>query len=715
MIPLGLKGLNTDLPASSLSLEYFNAGKNVRPFKGALRPVPRFIDGSGLPAVSTGGAMVNRVGLGPNFRVSSDQPYVLQACQFTPAGSTYRNIVGWCYVGGNAREFRAWTAEDNTVITIPTTDAAGTDLVEGTFKTSNGHSVSTTNLRADMFVFNECLVLNTGTSIPAYLPAQGARIRDFNHDDSADTPSRLEEPLGWIPHINGEAIYCRTLRPFGGRLVAMHLKGANGTYNEKASVIFSSPIKTLGSLKALQWTATTENSVADDIITETPGVIIDGGQLGSNFIVYKSDCVLSYSEINAPPFVVGRVIQSDDGLACTNCWADIGNNQHIVLGNRGVYIHNGENQKQNVSKDKIQDELLEAVHRGGAYGNTQTVPIVEPFVYRNTVEKETWFCVGEPIGAEYNANNIGTRHAYVYAEETDSWYKRDLTAHDAPISGTSARLTYSRTMWMFEEEVGGELNTWAVNYHSPYLYKLSEDGFAFPGEYKATNGSALSLYASNFQNLAIRRKGYGVRFNDKTLDSIPTVKTMTASYPVCKKPISMAVTVSEKLNPGDNQKFSKGSSSVPLTGTEIDSDLVPKTHSPEVDHKLDFRETGRYFDLVLEPVMLEEQSVPVAVESNSTDTTIQITAPSPDDASTDYGLTLPAIGAPMYVNGSTEVLGFGRVTKNPDDGVYIVVVRGANLTTAATITVGTTIHWQAEHGDFALTGAEFEVKPRGKR
>jgi len=199
------------------------------------------------------------------------------------------------------------------------------------------------------------------------------------------------------------------------------------------------------------------------------------------------------------------------------------------------------------------------------------------------------------------------------------------------------------------------------------------------------------------------------------LDSIPTVKTMTASYPVCKKPISMAVTVSEKLNPGDNQKFSKGSSSVPLTGTEIDSDLVPKTHSPEVDHKLDFRETGRYFDLVLEPVMLEEQSVPVAVESNSTDTTIQITAPSPDDASTDYGLTLPAIGAPMYVNGSTEVLGFGRVTKNPDDGVYIVVVRGANLTTAATITVGTTIHWQAEHGDFALTGAEFEVKPRGKR
>lgn len=495
MIPLGLKGLNTDVPSHALSMENFTGGNNMRAHNGALRGVNSFASETNIV-----------------FTHTTTPSGIYAAVQFTPTGSTYYNIIALAKHGsGDTWRVKAFNQNGSATTTVTN----GTDVTTGTLAHSTTHKPS-------MFIFNECLVLNTGNGKPMYLPAQGATLRNFDSDDEVSTMAILNDPLGWIPNVNGEAIYCSKLRPFGGRLAALSLFGANGTYNERSTVVFSSPILTLGSLKSLQWTATTENSVADDIITETPGAVIDGGQLGSNFIVYKNDSVLAYTEINSEPYVVGRVIQTDDGIIASDCWADIGNNQHIVFGNRGVYIHNGENQKQNVSKNKIQDALYNDLHEAKKE---------QCFLFRHERDKETWICIPTDGSGE------GCDKAYVYAEETDTWYTRDLDNYTS----------------IFTTEISGVVRIFAT---------------------KPTSANLQELHATNVV------AGGTTEFSNNAIETSAHTKTLTAMYPTADATMQAGMISTDKL------------------GTS--ATITMKSFDPSSDHKIDLRETGRYFDLKLQ-------------------------------------------------------------------------------------------------------------------
>jgi len=495
MIPLGLKGLNTDVPSHALPMDFFTGGNNMRAHNGALRGVNSFASETNIV-----------------FTHTTTPSGIYAAVQFTPTGSTYYNIIALAKHGsGDTWRVKAFNQSGSATTTVTN----GTDVTSNTLAYSTTHKPS-------MFIFNECLVLNTGNGKPMYLPAQGATLRNFEYDDEVSTMALLSEPLGWIHNVNGEAIYCSKLRPFGGRLVALSLFGANGTYNERSTVVFSSPILTLGSLKSLQWTATTENSVADDIITETPGAVIDGGQLGSNFIVYKNDSVLAYAEVNSEPYVVGRVIQTDDGIIASDCWADIGNNQHIVFGNRGVYIHNGENQKQNVSKNKVQDALYNDLHEA----NKERC-----FLFRHERDKETWICIPT------NGSSEGCHKAYVYAEETDTWYTRDLE-------------NYTN---IFTTELSGVVRIFAN---------------------QATSSSLQELHATNVV------AGGTTEFSNNAIETSAHTKTLTAMYPTADATMQAGMISTDKL------------------GTS--ATITMKSFDPSSDHKIDLRETGRYFDLKLQ-------------------------------------------------------------------------------------------------------------------
>ena len=78
-MPLGLKGLNTDIPSHSLPLDFFNAGNNMRPFNNALQGVSSFSANTSI-----------------KFETSNGETFtgVYDAAQFTPAGSSYYNVIG---------------------------------------------------------------------------------------------------------------------------------------------------------------------------------------------------------------------------------------------------------------------------------------------------------------------------------------------------------------------------------------------------------------------------------------------------------------------------------------------------------------------------------------------------------------------------------------------------------------------------------------------
>jgi len=560
-IPLGLKGLNTDIPSHSLPLEFFSGGNNMRPFNNALQGVNSFASESTITFAVSG--------------ESSAPTGIFDAAQFTPAGSVYYNIIALVKHADNAFRVKAYSSDSGTANTqvaisdFTMTLAAAKSLVkdetlsqagssatakvkysttnsttvrlydvQNSFNTGSGNLSGTvsgalnthptavvdetggvaitlgynTEFGTDMFVFNECLILNSGTHKPLYLSSQGNRLAILDNWPADVTTGSTTEKL-----------YSPKIAQFGGRLVALGLFGSSNIYNERSSVIFSSPITAIASLAGVEWTVASTNSTVDDIITESPGPVIDGGQLGDNFIVYKSDCVISYREVTSSPFILGRVIQTDDGMISSKCFADIGNNQHIVFGNHNIYIHNGENQKQLVSKNKIEDALYAEINR---------TKIGQCFVFRHELDRETYFCIPTT-----NHNGEGCNKAYVYAEETDSWYTRDLD-------------NYTN---IFTTEINGVVRMFGTKPTSVNLQELSTTAFVSGGT---------------------------IEFTNNPLETSAITKTVTTAYPVCSGAVKIGLTSTDNI--GDS------------------SSITTKAFNPANDYKLSFRETGRYFDMKIE-------------------------------------------------------------------------------------------------------------------
>jgi hypothetical protein len=507
--PLGLKGLVTDVPSQSLALDYFDSGNNMRSINGALSGVNSFANETNIGFGTSGGAVAG----------------IYDAVQFTPAGSQYYNIFALVKSGStftvrgfsqNSSQFSG--SQSITVSTSGVTDWTG----------SNQYS---TEYGSDMLVFNEVLIVNLGTHVPMYMPSQGAALINFpTGKTEVISGSTVAVPLKDWPTENtltnqathgGQDIYAGKISKFGNRVVAMSMYG-DVDYNERATIFFSSPIKDISSIQAIEWLASNTNSASDDIITESPGPVLDGGQLGANFIVYKSDSVLSYMEVSSEPFIVGRAIQDDDGIISSRCFEAIGNSQHIVFGNYGVYIHNGENQKQVVSKNKIHDAL---------YADIDRTRVNQCFTFRHNQDKETWFCIPT---SSLGSGKEGCDKAYCYAEETDSWYTRDLE-------------NYTH---IFTTELLGVTRIFALSPDNAQLQELSSTAVIASGS---------------------------VEFLNRPLDTNATVKTMTAMYPMSNGTLNIGVTSTDNI--------------------PTSASITTKSFNPVNDHKLGFRETGRYFDL----------------------------------------------------------------------------------------------------------------------
>jgi len=492
--PLGLKGLITDVPSQSLSLDYFDSGSNMRPINGALSGVNSFADETNISFGTTPNAVQG----------------IYDAVQFTPAGSSYYNIFALVKNGstftvrGYSQNNSQFSGSQTTTVNVASVTAwAG----------SNQYS---TEYGSDMLIFNEVLIVNLGTHVPMMLASEAGNFANItNWPTSNDLTGGT---------VSGQTMYAGKIAKFGGRVVAMSLYGSGG-YSERATVFFSSPITKISELTGIEWIIASTNSAADDIITESPGAVLDGGQLGSSFIVYKSDSVLSYTEISSEPFIVGRSIQDDDGIISSRCFEAIGNNQHIVFGNYGVYIHNGENQKQIVSKNKVHDAL---------YADIDRTRVNQCFTFRHNQDKETWFCIPT---SDLASGKEGCDKAYCYAEETDSWYTRDL-----------ANYTH-----IFTTEILGVTRIFALTPDDPQLQELSSTAVV-------ANGS--------------------VEFLNRPLETNSATKTISAMYPMCNGALNIGVISTDKIPDS--------------------ASITTKSFNPANDYKLDFRETGRYFDLKIQ-------------------------------------------------------------------------------------------------------------------
>ena len=459
-------GLITDVPEHALPPGAWNDCLNIRVKDGSVEGVNSFTD---------------------SFTVDSSYPAAkaVAVSQWTPAGSSYLNI--------------AYILKD----TASTTGTKGRVFV---YNTQTSVHAEITNANADanfeisdtyppqLFVFNGLLICNPGTGIPQYISA----------DET--TAGNLVDLPHWMTYAgtNNKAI-ARIIRPFKNRLVAMSFlddKGTSSTTDDEEFPIdfaFSSHITGLNSLSGAEWTTTVSNTAGDAFLTQTPGKILDGGQLGDSFIAYKSDSVVRVSETGDNFILSFASIFEDDGIYSTRCFTNIGNSQHLVIGNYGVYIHDGQSQRQDIAKGVFQEYMFSVVQPNSKDRS---------FVFQQTRDKEVWFCYKSVA-----TSNQGCDRAFVFNYA-------DKKAHIRTLPDISD---------LYESELNGYLKIYAANAQSNTIKELSTSLYETDGYFIRKNDSLGStdgikelneVIISSKGQLKISIVGSATKLSDSALDTL---------------------------------------------------------------------------------------------------------------------------------------------------------------------------------------------------
>ena len=428
-------GLVVDIPANAIPQGGWSNSLNVRPRNGAVEGVNAFANDILLHH--------------SDANIANGEAKAI--CQFTPAGGS-NLIIAYIVKGVNG----------NGSVILYNSAGANNAAKWNNITNATANQVFTfdDNHPPQIFVFNELLIVNPATDAPPQfttatvaagslveLPnwvydttttatAAGSFVAGSNYTiatlgssatsftgigASANTVGVTFTATG-VGSGNGTAtitapIIVRVLKSFNTRLIGMNVKEEHnaGTADDKfqpIDLLFSSNISTIASLTAAEWTASTTNTAGDAFLVDTPGKILDGGQLGEFFIAYKSDSVVRVRETGDSFVLAIESIFEDDGIYSTRCFANIGNSQHLVVGNYGVYIHDGQSQKQDIAKDLFRDTM---------YALVKPAERNRTFVFQQTRDKEVWFCLPS------NANDTtGCDIAFCYDYSAGKIHKRTL-------------------------------------------------------------------------------------------------------------------------------------------------------------------------------------------------------------------------------------------------------------------------------------------------
>jgi hypothetical protein len=333
-------GLITDIPAHSLPDGAWNDCLNMRCKDGSVQGVNAFIDDIELHDTDE------------NIK----QGRALAITQFTPAGSDFLIIA---YIVEGVDGF-------GHVVTYNTSTKVWNDITN-----------STTSLKftfderfpPQIFVFNELLIVNPAFDAPPMFT------------DASISSGSLNIMPNWPSDSTPSPLVTRSLKPFSNRLMAMNILEEHTTstaddVNLPVDILWSSHITGIGSLTSAEWTASTTNTAGDAFAVDTPGKILDGGQLGEFFIAYKSDAVIRVAETGDTYVLSFESIFEDDGIYSTRCFANIGDAQHLVVGNYGVYIHDGQSQKTDIAKNIFKTTAYALVKTGGCIETSYDTTVI---------------------------------------------------------------------------------------------------------------------------------------------------------------------------------------------------------------------------------------------------------------------------------------------------------------------------------------------------
>lgn len=261
----------------------------------------------------------------------------------------------------------------------------------------------------------DVVYINRPDRVPVYRLPSGTNWADLTHWDT-----------NWR---------ARSLRPFSDFLLALNLTESSTNY---ANRVRFSDLVTANSIPSTWSESDTTASAGFSDLVQLQTPIVDGLQLGSNFIIYSSTEAMLMEFVGGQLIFNFRKLFSDDGLINLNSVVEV-DGKHFCFGRSDIYAHDG-NTKQSLCDERTRQFIFKGLNSKNAD---------RCFVMHNSILSEIMFCYQSGDDLVSFTDTARCNRAAVYNYRNNTWSFMDLpnvsAGTVANVNTTSTYAASSRT------------------------------------------------------------------------------------------------------------------------------------------------------------------------------------------------------------------------------------------------------------------------------
>jgi len=223
----------------------------------------------------------------------------------------------------------------------------------------------------------------------------------------------LDEPMYWDGNVANNFVdlpdwisteSCAFMVAHRYHLFAFGIDGPAGAFPNQ--VKWSSAAEP-GNVPA-SWTASASNEAGDNILADTPGVLVSAANLRNLLMIYKGGSTHAAEYVGGQEIYAFRTLFTQAGALARHSVADIGG-RHLIVTDGDIVVTDGVN-VQSVAQNRRKRFLFNQLDQD----NYQKL-----FIALNRAKGEAWICFPEA------GNSLCTR-AMVYDIANDAWGDREL-------------------------------------------------------------------------------------------------------------------------------------------------------------------------------------------------------------------------------------------------------------------------------------------------
>jgi hypothetical protein len=146
--------------------------------------------------------------------------------------------------------------------------------------------------------------------------------------------TKLAELSNW----EDSADFCKSIKSFKTFLIALNIEKSGVPYAKMVKWSNQAPSHAPPS----SWDESDATKDAGEYeLTDTPGDIIDGLQLGESFMIYKDDAIYIMNYIGTPFMFSFRMLSPTVGILAKNCVSEFSGG-HFFFGKTNIYLNDGQ-------------------------------------------------------------------------------------------------------------------------------------------------------------------------------------------------------------------------------------------------------------------------------------------------------------------------------------------------------------------------------------